>query len=854
MNEQNLKIILDKNISNQNLGGKANNLLKLVALEINVPSFIIIPFNVLESLISKTNNIEQEIKNIEDCIFPENIIQEIENYLGNHWFAVRSSGGDEDGTAHSFAGQYETKLFVNKNNLAKAIKEVWLSAYNKRVIDYRIANNLALNNSINIIVQVMVNSKSSGVAFGVNPITGNQNEIVINNVLGLGEGLVNGDINADQYIVNKNNIEKTIVLKTEKYVQSKNGGVEKIHIETELQNISSLSDAQIFIIQKQLLFLNSTLNHPQDIEYAFDDSDTFYLLQTRPITTAFGKVLTVFDNSNIIESYPGLTSPLTYSFIIKMYDNVYTQLSHIIGIKPQKIKDYAHVYANMLAHIKGRVYYNLNNWYMSLALLPGYNLNAGFMESMMGVKEKFEIEPPKVDNKFQQWLDVLYALRKIIGTHNNIKKERTSFQNHFNAVMQKYEGINFDEKSLEELVDLYKEYEHTLVTKWNAPLINDFFAMVYFGLLQKQIKKYKLDKGNTLHNELLAGSGDIISTEPANLCLHITENIDEDASAKEIFSTKTDEQIWQLMQNGAMPNIKKQFDNYLYKWGARCVGELKLETITYNQQPWILVRIIKNYLLQNKNTKSFNANNALSVRKNAEEIIAKNLKGIKKYIFNYILNKARDLVSNRENLRYERTKGFAMVRNIFIAIDKKMLAQHYLQNERDIFWLQQDEVFEIIKTKNATNYFKIIEERKLQFQNWEKEILPERLNTYTDVHKHYFTAPSPQTLDGDLHGLPCCVGIVEARVCVLESPLDINDLQGDILVTSSTDPGWVTLFPTASAILVERGSLLSHSAIVSREMGIPCIVGISGLLHKLKTGDIVRMNGSTGEIKLINND
>ena len=106
-------------------------------------------------------------------------------------------------------------------------------------------------------------------------------------------------------------------------------------------------------------------------------------------------------------------------------------------------------------------------------------------------------------------------------------------------------------------------------------------------------------------------------------------------------------------------------------------------------------------------------------------------------------------------------------------------------------------------------------------------------------------------LTGDLKGVGCCPGFVKARIQVVHDPKSVTDLQGDILVTASTDPGWVTLFPSASAILVERGSLLSHSAIVSRELGKPCIVGISHLLERVKTGDWVEMDGSTGMIKII---
>ena len=105
--------------------------------------------------------------------------------------------------------------------------------------------------------------------------------------------------------------------------------------------------------------------------------------------------------------------------------------------------------------------------------------------------------------------------------------------------------------------------------------------------------------------------------------------------------------------------------------------------------------------------------------------------------------------------------------------------------------------------------------------------------------------------DGEIKGIACCPGIIESEVCIVKSPDEIDDLNGRIMVTSSTDPGWVSLFPTASGILVERGSLLSHSAIVARELGIPCIVGINDLLMRLETGDVVQMDGSTGNVNVI---
>jgi pyruvate,water dikinase len=218
------------------------------------------------------------------------------------------------------------------------------------------------------------------------------------------------------------------------------------------------------------------------------------------------------------------------------------------------------------------------------------------------------------------------------------------------------------------------------------------------------------------------------------------------------------------------------------------------------------------------------------------------------------LRKTRFLVSNRENLRYERTRGFGMVRTMFSELGKRWKAEGYLTKERDIFYLELDE----IKTQKGKSFDEVlieqIKERKQEIVGYKMQEPPmERFysfgNEFTD--EFIYSTEKTELSEENLSGTGCCPGIVKGKVRIVEDPNEIDSLDGDILVTSSTDPGWVTLFPTASAILVERGSLLSHSAIVSREMGIPCIVSITGLLRTLKTGDLIEMNGSTGSIKLI---
>ncbi len=215
-------------------------------------------------------------------------------------------------------------------------------------------------------------------------------------------------------------------------------------------------------------------------------------------------------------------------------------------------------------------------------------------------------------------------------------------------------------------------------------------------------------------------------------------------------------------------------------------------------------------------------------------------------------------MSNRENLRYERTRVFGITREIFTAIGRQFEKHHALFHYRDIFYLSKEEIFAFIDgTSVTTNLKELVNLRKKEFDAFKEQQTPaDRITTFEAVNygNDFFNTDTEIDLDADLKGLGCCPGIITAKVRIVKHPGEVESLDGDILVTSSTDPGWVTLFPTASAIIVERGSLLSHSAIVSREMGIPCIVGVTGLLRQLKTGDVVEMNGSTGTIKKIENE
>lgn len=821
-------------------GGKGKNLFFILQQGLRVP-----PFVVLNPNGNSPKNIDQvTLEWLKESLnFPE-------------FVAVRSSAVEEDGANFSFAGQFTSELFVPWGDIDKAIKKVWDSKSNSQIATYCAEHKIPEPNNLAIIIQAMVESEVSGVAFGINPLTGNRNEVVISSLFGLGEGLVGGELNADTYLVGDGITTQKIAQKSESFVFNTLGaGTQRIPLPSIQQSQSSLNEQQIAEVAKVVQDLGKTLGKAQDIEFAYNGGQLF-VLQTRPITGLYrlanpmGERI-LWDNSNIIESYPGVTTPLTFGFIIQMYESVYVQLCRLLGVSETDLTNNKELFANMLGLLNGRVYYNLLSWYKALALLPGYHLNAEFMEKMMGVKERFELKGLKKRTHWQERWRVLIMIRSMISNLRGLPKMRTTFQKEFEEVMLKYNRIDLNLQRAEELMVLYQEFEQTLLKKWKAPLVNDFFAMIYFGITQKMAVKYGLPEG--IHNDLLCGASDIISTEPIHRIKRISTMICNHAEAKELFENKKANEILNSLPQFA--EIHAEIKGYIDKFGDRCVGELKLETITYKQDNEAFIHIIQSYVRQGiQETQGPRID--IQMRESAESKVREHLKGkpIKQWLFHYFLKHTRIMVSARENLRFERTRGFGKVREIFVAMGKIFYAEGLIDDPRDIFYLKHTEIFDYIKGTSVTpELSELIAFRKQKYANYVEMATNERIETFGMVYhgNNFAQQKSNDILEGDLMGLGCCPGRVRAKVQVIHNPKEVEDLNGDILVTSSTDPGWVTLFPTASAILVERGSLLSHSAIVSRELGKPCIVGITDLLKRLKTGDWVEMDGSTGVVKII---
>jgi rifampicin phosphotransferase len=292
------------------------------------------------------------------------------------------------------------------------------------------------------------------------------------------------------------------------------------------------------------------------------------------------------------------------------------------------------------------------------------------------------------------------------------------------------------------------------------------------------------------------------------------------------------------------------------------MNELKLEEYSLRDRPEFVFTILRNYLaLDRPEVLDVDAMAAHEqrIRREAEARAFGALSLPRRLVFRRVLRNARLGVKNRENMRFARTRIYGLLRELLRALGARLTAESILADREDVFYLTLDECRDYVQgTAVTTGLAELAALRRREFdayRNNAQNLPDDRFETFgMAYHKNLFRSAAERPAapgDGTLRGTGCCPGERSGPVKVLRSPSDDMRLSGEILVAERTDPGWVPLYPSVSGLLIERGSILSHSAIVAREMGIPTIVGIPELTARLATGMTVHMNGGSGVVEII---
>ena len=865
------------------VGGKAFSLIELSQLNFNIPNFMILTTEYfddfinrnqinLKSLLGRLNhdNIKEISEIICDDISKAKLCDEIKKQITqfiskDKKYSVRSSAADEDGSQDSFAGILESFLFKSDiNEIEKSIIQCYQSCFTYRALQYRLQRKIDISHiKMAVVIQEMVEAEKAGVLFTANPTNGSRKEFVISANNGVGEGVVNGDCETDEYIFNlqSSQFDSYIKEKDFYYIQDSHGS-KRVEVPKELVNQSVLSKDEIIDLCKLARTIVTLKQIPQDIEWAIKDNN-IYLLQSRAITSLRPpqdktEPIHYFDNSNIQESFCGVTTPLTFSYANEAYFRVYHQLLEVLGLSHTEIQKHEKRHWNMIAFIQGRVYYNINSWYEGLKLFPSFKSNKEDMESMMGLEHPIDlVEDSNLSliEKIKLLPTLIKCYGKLILSFVKIDSIVSDFESHFKNEYAYFKRDEFTFMSLSELFELTDRIIERITTHWKAPIINDFYVMTFHGQALRFLKKYHFENPEITLSNLLAGEPGIQSTAPTKYLLKISDLIKKSGSDFDVLSQQ-EASKWKKYIHTNLPEVAKEIENYISLYGDRVVGELKLETKSLHQDDSFLYEYLKSYTEQDLSYQKYIENES-KLRAQTEKEVFSEIKtkiGNKKLKrFKSLLIKTRKGVKYRENLRLLRTRTFGLSRSIYLEMGRQFKTYKILNEAEDIFYLTRDELERYrVGRSIQTDLLALVESRKLEYAKYHKTSPAHHFQTkglvclgndFQDQHKNENNT--------DLKGIGCYPGIVNAEVYLTDNPQNAQEMKGKILCTMRTDPGWAPVFPLIKGLVVERGSLLSHSAVIAREMGIPTIVSIPGITSKLKHGERIEIDGESGTIQLV---
>ena len=766
-------------------------------------------------------------------------------------FAVRSNFSTEDGGEHSFAGQFLTRLNVKREKVQEAVQEVFASyagsleykeKANRGKEEYcptkrekgeqekeeqqEKAEQKKLESSIEtVLIQEMLFPEKSGVLFTKNP-KGILSEMVVVLGHGLGDKVVEDQENVLTYhyfpgeCLYQEGYGQSCL--SEQAQESSGLGLE----EEELKTLFTLGERIEQLFQK-----------PMDIEFAIEKGKV-YILQAREITTLDMHLpVRILDNSNISESFPGICLPLSESFAGEMYSGIFTSLGRrFLG---KKVSSYEELFQRMVGGFSGRMYYEISSWYDILRLLPFSRKIIPIWQGMLGVSNEEISFSKKKPGFFLKCRITLLFCYYFIVSQRKMQELDKFFQERYASYSKRVD----EEEEAQELYRIFLEMKEDLLREWDITLMNDMVSFISTHLYGK----------------------------------------------KTAFSLETMKPVRALSALKAVARkhgldseeYRREKKSYISAYGDRIEGELKLETRTYRSNEELLDRWILDALETEKTDYS---------EKDCEETSRMEKPSEQKQRKSFLYRLAESSCNNREISRLHRTRCFGLMRRIVDKIGEKTIGF-------DVYYLSLDELKEFLFSGKDFS-LKIARERELR-KAYERLPVLSRVKLlgkvdrdplageitvlnygafktkgskvgkgeiagemgksekwsvqFSEEPKNFESKGKTESTPRVFFGRGVSKGIFRGEVLKLKSLQEIRvaEAKGKILLSYSTDPGWFPYLDMASGLITERGSLLSHSAILARELEKPAVVNIPKIMEELQSGDIVEVDGDLGICSVI---
>ncbi|MDM5284121.1 phosphoenolpyruvate synthase [Peribacillus frigoritolerans] len=761
-----------------------------------------------------------------------------------HAYAVRSSATAEDLPFASFAGQQDTYLNIKgKDAILQHISKCWASLFTDRAMVYRMQNGFDHREVyLSVVIQRMIFPQASGILFTADPVSSNRKVLSIDASFGLGEALVSGLVSADNYKVQEGRIvEKKISTKKLAIYARKEGGTVEKEIEPGQQVLSTLSDEQVLELERVGRKLEAHFGCPQDIEWCLVD-DTFYIVQSRPITTLY-PIPEANDQENHVYVSVGhqqmmtdAMKPLGLSFWLlttpapmrKAGGRLFVDVTHMVASSDSR---------NMLVEAMGQ-----HDPLMKDALINIIE-RGDFIKSLPNDKQE---QSSGKSNKSVSSADSRAQIEndpKIVS--DLIKRSQTSIEE-LKQNIQTKSGSDLFEFILEDIQILKK----ILFDPQSSAVF--MAAIDASSWINEKMNKWLGEKNAA--DTLSQSVPNNITSEMGLALLDVADVIRPYPGVIDYLQqVKDDNFMDELVKFDGGQETQDAIYDYLGKYGMRCTGEIDITKTRWSEKPTTLVPVILSNIKNfepNASNRKFEQGRQEALKK--EQEILDRLKQLpdgeqKAKETKRMISLIRNFIGYREYPKYGMVNRYFVYKQALLKEAEQLVQTNVIHEKEDIYYLTFVELQEVVRT-NKLDY-QMISKRKDEYKLFEKLTPPRVITSDGEIIVGEYKRGN--LMAEAIVGLPVSSGVIEGRARVILNMEDANLEDGDILVTTFTDPSWTPLFVSIKGLITEVGGLMTHGAVIAREYGLPAVVGVVNATKLIKDGQRIRVNGTEGYIEIL---
>ncbi|MEW1604834.1 PEP/pyruvate-binding domain-containing protein [Streptomyces sp. DH-12] len=767
-------------------------------------------------------------------------------------------GVGEDTADDPFAGMSESFLYVPRTEVLSAVARCWASAFKPEAVQYRLLKGIDPTRArIAVGIQRMALGTRSFVAFTRDPRDGGE-RCVIAAAHGIGEGVVQEKADIDHFFVDPaTGRVRTQAVKKRWMIGPPPQPLQPVP--DRLADEPVLTEQQAREVAALAQRVETHFGTPQDIEGTFTPDGAVHLVQARPMVIAPPESPrpVYWGNHNITESYPGISSALTYSQARIFYQKAFTDLYRRMGVRERKIRADGHRLARMIGHLDGRVYYRLNDWQVLHGRLPAFDLVRTEWEQAMGITGA--ARAPGGRSRLRIVANLPLFLWHAAG-HRRASKR---FFRWWDQLMT--EVYATDRATVEDLIARYHRVWEETGRHWGVTLSNG----LYMGLAiraGKALLQRWAGAGPDLFVGLLCGGRENRSLAAARAAIALAEQASALPELRERllapYTEDSDRQLWDDIAAGRHgTELAGAVRAYLERYGDRALHDLKLDEATPRQRPSMLVGVLRPFVRQGTTV----AGNRAAEHEQAEQARRQLRRAcrnpLRRAVLHALLGVARWGIRMREDARFCRTQLFGITRDVMWRLGAELTAAGVLADPHDVVDLTVEEVVGAFDgTVPGPPLASLAALRRTERERQATAAPHPTLMSVpgdgplTTALRAAVPVGDSAAEDGSglLRGLGSSGGRVRGRALVVLDPsVAPDDCRDRILIARETDPGWLPLMIAASGLVVERGTLLSHTAITGRLLGVPTVVAVPKATTRIPDGAWIELDGGEGTVRLL---